>query len=61
MNDALGAPHVGDRPEKQLIAAFCDKIAELSPAYARTEPLALDQFRTCPIRTKHHALDSEHE
>jgi 3'-5' exonuclease len=29
--DALGAPHVGDRPEKQLIAAFCDKITELLP------------------------------
>src|SRR5215831_18228106 len=29
--DALGAPYVGDRTEKQLIAAFCDKIAELSP------------------------------
>ena len=29
--DALGAPHVGDRTEKQLITAFVDKIAELSP------------------------------
>ncbi len=29
--DALGAPHVGDRSEKQLIAAFVDRIAELSP------------------------------
>ena len=29
--DALGAPHVGDRPEKALIAAFVDHIAELSP------------------------------
>ena len=29
--DALGAPHVGERAEKQLITAFCDKIAELSP------------------------------
>jgi predicted PolB exonuclease-like 3'-5' exonuclease len=29
--DALGAPHVGERPEKQLIASFCDKIAELKP------------------------------
>ena len=29
--DAIGAPHVGERTEKQLIAAFCDKIAELSP------------------------------
>ena len=29
--DALGAAHVGERTEKQLIAAFCDKIAELSP------------------------------
>ena len=29
--DALGAPHVGERSEKQLIAAFCDKIAGLAP------------------------------
>jgi predicted PolB exonuclease-like 3'-5' exonuclease len=29
--DALGAPHVGERSEKELIAAFVSKIAELSP------------------------------
>src|SRR5258707_6792180 len=29
--DAVGAPHLGERTEKELIAAFCDKIAELSP------------------------------
>jgi 3'-5' exonuclease len=29
--DALGAPHVGERTEKQLIASFCDRIAELKP------------------------------
>ncbi|HEY1362961.1 MAG TPA: ribonuclease H-like domain-containing protein [Xanthobacteraceae bacterium] len=29
--DALGAPHVGDRTERQLIGAFCEKVAELSP------------------------------
>ena len=29
--DAIGAPHVGDRTEKQLISAFVDKIAELNP------------------------------
>jgi 3'-5' exonuclease len=29
--DALGAPHVGERTEKQLISAFCEKIAELKP------------------------------
>ncbi|MGO9546797.1 MAG: 3'-5' exonuclease [Rhodomicrobium sp.] len=29
--DALGAPHIGERTEKQLISAFADKIAELSP------------------------------
>jgi predicted PolB exonuclease-like 3'-5' exonuclease len=29
--DALGAPHVGERTEKQLISAFCEKIAELAP------------------------------
>jgi predicted PolB exonuclease-like 3'-5' exonuclease len=29
--DALGAPHVCERPEKALIASFVDRIAELSP------------------------------
>jgi hypothetical protein len=29
--DAVGAPHVGERNEKELISAFCDKIAELRP------------------------------
>jgi hypothetical protein len=29
--DAVGAPHVGGRTEKELITAFCDKIAALSP------------------------------
>src|SRR5204863_3267111 len=29
--DAVGAPHVDERTEKELITAFCDKIAELSP------------------------------
>jgi predicted PolB exonuclease-like 3'-5' exonuclease len=29
--DALGAPHVGDRTEEELITAFVNKIAELKP------------------------------
>jgi hypothetical protein len=29
--DALGAPHVGERPEKELIASFVHRIAALSP------------------------------
>jgi predicted PolB exonuclease-like 3'-5' exonuclease len=29
--DALGAPHVGERPEKLLISSFVDRIAELRP------------------------------
>jgi predicted PolB exonuclease-like 3'-5' exonuclease len=29
--DALGAPHLGERTENQLIGAFCEKVAELSP------------------------------
>jgi 3'-5' exonuclease len=29
--DAPGAPHVGERTEKQLISAFVDRIAELHP------------------------------
>jgi len=29
--DALGAPHVGERSEREVIAAFVDRIAELNP------------------------------
>jgi predicted PolB exonuclease-like 3'-5' exonuclease len=29
--DALGAPHVGERTEKELITSFVDRIAELTP------------------------------
>jgi len=29
--DAIGAPHVGERTEKQLISTFADRIAELTP------------------------------
>jgi predicted PolB exonuclease-like 3'-5' exonuclease len=29
--DALGAPHIGERSEKELIASFVDRIAELNP------------------------------
>ena len=29
--DALGAPHIGERSEKELIASFIDRIAELRP------------------------------
>src|SRR5262245_9993274 len=29
--DAVGAPHIGERSEKELIQAFVDKVAELTP------------------------------
>jgi hypothetical protein len=29
--DALGAPHVGERSEGELIASFVDRIADLTP------------------------------
>jgi 3'-5' exonuclease len=29
--DAIGAPHVGERPEKELIVSFINRIAELTP------------------------------
>jgi hypothetical protein len=31
--EALGAPHVGERTEKQLISAFAGKIADASKSY----------------------------
>jgi hypothetical protein len=42
--DAVGAPHVGERTEKQLITALCDKIAELCPHSSRSTATA----STCP-------------
>jgi 3'-5' exonuclease len=40
--DALGAPHVGDRSERELIAAFIDKIATLNPQLITFNGSALD-------------------
>ena len=39
--DALGAPHVGDRTEKQLITAFTDRIAQLPPNWSHSTATAL--------------------
>jgi hypothetical protein len=35
--DALGAPHVGERSEKELIASFVDKVGAARPPVARAE------------------------
>ena len=40
--DALGAPHVGDRSEGELITAFVDKIAELNPQLVTFNGSAFD-------------------
>jgi hypothetical protein len=41
---ALGAPHIGERSEKELIAAFVERIAELTP-----QPITLTEtLSTCP-------------
>ena len=31
MIDSLGAPHIGQRSERELIASFVNRVAELSP------------------------------
>jgi 3'-5' exonuclease len=36
--DALGAPHIGERSERELITSFVNRIAELS-RHHRKEPL----------------------
>jgi hypothetical protein len=36
--DALGAPHVGERSERELISAFVAKIAELNPQRVFAKP-----------------------
>jgi 3'-5' exonuclease len=45
--DALGAPHVGERSEKELIASFVDRIAELSPQLTRRKFNGEIFSRTC--------------
>jgi 3'-5' exonuclease len=42
--DALGAPHIGDRSEKELITGFVNRIAELSPQLVTSMARGL----TCP-------------
>jgi hypothetical protein len=40
--DALGAPHVGERSERELIAAFVERIAELNPQLVTFNGSAFD-------------------
>jgi hypothetical protein len=43
--EALGAPHVGERSEKELIAAFVDRIAELKRSSSHsTAPRSTSRF-----------------
>jgi hypothetical protein len=41
---ALGAPHVGERPEKALISSFVERIAELKP---QLRPTAVGSIPHC--------------
>jgi predicted PolB exonuclease-like 3'-5' exonuclease len=46
--DALGAPHVGERSEEELIASFVDRIAELARrcySAAGITPLAHEEWK----------------
>jgi len=40
--DAIGAPHIGERSEKELIAAFVEKIASLKPQLVTFDGASLD-------------------
>src|SRR5258708_3546074 len=40
--DALGAPHVGERSEKELITSFVNRIAELNPQLVTFNGTAFD-------------------
>jgi predicted PolB exonuclease-like 3'-5' exonuclease len=40
--DALGAPHIGERSERDLIAAFVDRIAEQNPQLVTFNGSAFD-------------------
>jgi hypothetical protein len=65
--DAIGAPHVGERTEKQLITAFCDKIVELSPQLvtfngntfksSRKRAVMLASAHVCALSTLRVTLD----
>jgi hypothetical protein len=49
--DAVGAPHVGERTEKELITAFCDKIAELSAGTIRLKIKTIRRYEyLCGLR-----------
>lgn len=66
--EALGAPHVGERTEKELISAIVGKIGELSPrlvtyngnsfnlpvpcSFPRSSQLGLNWSRECEVETK---------
>jgi len=40
--DALGAPHVGERSEKELITSFVNRIAELNPQLVTFNGISFD-------------------
>ena len=46
--DALGAPHVGERSERKLIAAFVERIAQLNPQLVTFNGSSF-YFRSCAI------------
>ena len=48
--DAVGAPHVGERTEKELITAFCDKIAELKPQLVTFSAAHIGHVSICATR-----------
>ena len=62
--DAVGAPHVGDRTEKELIAAFCDKVAGRVPQsdflfiFQRELRLLDQRLGVGDQLPTHHALDA---
>ena len=57
--DAVGAPHVGERTEKDLITAFCAKIATLSPQLVTFNGNSFD-LPVLRYRAKEHKWKSGH-
>jgi predicted PolB exonuclease-like 3'-5' exonuclease len=58
--DSIGAPHVGERSEKELISAFVNRIAELNPQLVTFNGSSFDLPELVEVGGKHGADEGRH-